>query len=207
MSTRLSGGRAGRLALSVALATLAACATPSGRDRAPVSANPHYKVGAPYTIAGRTYTPRVDRDYDEVGVASWYGDAFHGKLTANGEVFDMTRLSAAHKTLPMPVTLEVTNLENGRRTFVRLNDRGPFVDDRIIDLSRAAASELGFLERGLAKVRVRYVADADLYALAERPGAAGRITPGRCRSDTGRDARLKARSSGILGEHPDLRSL
>lgn len=138
------------------------------------SARPHYKVGAPYQVAGRWYTPKVDKSYDEIGIASWYGDAFHGKLTANGEIFDKTRLSAAHKTLPMPILVEVENLENGRRAILRLNDRGPFVDDRLIDLSHAAADKLGFTQKGLARVRVRYVGEAELYALAEPAGSSRR---------------------------------
>lgn len=152
-----------------ALLLLSACQTPGG-ERPVAVANPHYKVGAPYEVDGRRYVPTVDRNYDQVGIASWYGDAFHGRLTANGEIFDKTRLSAAHKTLPMPILVSVENLENGRSVVLRLNDRGPFVDDRIIDLSHAAADALGFTAKGLARVRVRYVAEADLYALAAAPG-------------------------------------
>ncbi len=139
-----------------------------------VKANPHYKVGAPYQIDGRWYTPKVEPDYVEVGVASWYGDAFHGRLTANGEIFDKGRISAAHRTLPMPTVVEVQNLENGRRIVVRVNDRGPFAKDRIIDLSHAAADALGFTEKGTAKVRVRYLGEAHLADLAPLPGAAPR---------------------------------
>lgn len=161
---------------------VAACASAppkgaSGRDQSgsarPVSqagANPHWKVGAPYRINGRTYRPAIDKRYDREGLASWYGDQFHGRHTANGEIFDKTLLSAAHKTLPLPIIAEVQNLENGRTIRVRVNDRGPFVDDRIIDLSEAAAHELGFRHKGLARVRVRYIADADVYALAAAPG-------------------------------------
>jgi rare lipoprotein A len=121
-----------------------------------------YKVGRPYQIGGQRYTPAEDPSYDAVGIASWYGDAFHGKPTANGETFDMNMISAAHTTLPLPSIVEVTNLENGRTMQVRVNDRGPFVNDRIIDLSRAAAAELGMLNAGLARVRVRYVGPASL---------------------------------------------
>lgn len=135
-----------------------------------VKPNPHYKVGAPYKIDGRWYSPKEEPGYEEVGVASWYGDAFHGKLTANGEVFDKRRLSAAHRTLPMPTLVEVENLENGRRITLRVNDRGPFARDRIIDLSHAAADELGFTTQGTAQVRVRFLGNADLKALAAMPG-------------------------------------
>ena len=119
------------------------------------------RVGNPYQIAGRTYVPAHDDSYDRTGIASWYGPGFHGRLTASGEVFDENLMTAAHTTLPIPSLFEVTNVENGRTIVVRLNDRGPFVDDRIIDLSRAAAHELGFLGSGLANVRVRYIGPVD----------------------------------------------
>jgi len=154
-------------------AALSACATtklPDAPKTAGSTAKPHYKVGAPYKIGGRWYVPQVDESYDQKGVASWYGDAFHGKLTANGEIFDKRRISAAHKTLPLPILVEVENLENGRKLVVRVNDRGPFVDDRIIDLSHAAADELGFTTKGLARVRVRYIGETDVNALAALPG-------------------------------------
>ena len=102
----------------------------------------------PYQIRGRWYQPAEQPDYDEVGLASWYGEQFHGRPTANGEMFDMHALTAAHKTLPLPSLVEVTNLANGRRIVLRVNDRGPFVDDRIIDLSRGAAEALGMLQPG-----------------------------------------------------------
>lgn len=121
-----------------------------------------YKLGNPYRVAGRTYVPRHDPGYDRTGIASWYGDDFHGRLTSNGEVFDMHRITAAHPTLPLPSMVRVTNLENGRSLVMRVNDRGPFVHDRIIDLSRAAADRLGFRRQGTAKVRVTYVGRADL---------------------------------------------
>src|SRR5690606_29824158 len=97
-----------------------------------------------------------DPHYDRIGIASWYGSDFHGRLTANGEIYDQNRLTAAHPTLPLPSTVRVTNLSNGRSVVVRVNDRGPFLHDRIIDLSRTAAQQLGFANRGLAKVRVTY---------------------------------------------------
>ncbi len=112
------------------------------------------RVGKPYNIAGRVHKPRADWAYDEVGVASWYGPKFHGRQTASGEIFDKNALTAAHKTLPMPVIARVTNLSNGRSVKVRINDRGPFSRGRLIDLSQAAAKQLGFVNKGTAKVRV-----------------------------------------------------
>lgn len=114
----------------------------------------------PYVVRGRAYTPAIDESYDETGVASWYGDAFHGRPTASGEIFDMNALTAAHTTLPLPSLVEVTNLATGQSIVVRLNDRGPFVGDRIIDLSRAAADALGVRDQGLAQVRVRWLGPA-----------------------------------------------
>jgi rare lipoprotein A len=121
-----------------------------------------YKVGSPYAIDGRWYRPQEDPAYDHVGVASYYGAAFHGRRTANGEVFDMWALTAAHQTLPLPSYVYVTNLDNGRTLLLRVNDRGPFVNDRIIDLSQAAARLLGTEQQGLARVRVRYAGPAPL---------------------------------------------
>ena len=121
---------------------------------------PIYKVGNPYKINGKWYYPAVDYQYDEVGIASWYGPGFHGKTTANGEVFDQNKISAAHRTLPMPSVVKVTNLENGLvLDKVRINDRGPFARNRIIDLSKKAAEELGFIKNGVAKVRVEILED------------------------------------------------
>ena len=121
-----------------------------------------YKIGNPYKIDGVWYVPADQPDYDDVGMASWYGGDFHNKVTANGEMFDMNAFSAAHKTLPMPSIVEVTNLDNGKTMRLRVNDRGPFVGERIIDVSRAAAVSLGFNQQGLAKVRVRYIGPAKL---------------------------------------------
>lgn len=126
-----------------------------------------YKLGAPYQVQGVWYVPAEEPDYDEVGIASWYGDEFDGKATANGEIFDKYAASAAHATLPMPSIVEVTNLENGRTIRVRLNDRGPYKAGRLIDLSRGAAEELGYMDKGAAKVRVRYVGPAKLDATLE----------------------------------------
>lgn len=175
MSRSFSSRRAlFRAALAGALTLLAACSTSKLPDApntigSPIKANPHYKIGAPYEIDGRRYTPKADPQHEEIGVASWYGDAFHGKLTANGEIFDKRRISAAHRTLPMPTIVEVENLENGRVIRVRVNDRGPFARDRVIDLSHAAADQLGFTAQGTARVRVRYLAEANLAELAPLP--------------------------------------
>ncbi len=116
-----------------------------------------YKLGGPYEVNGAWYFPEVDAKYDETGIASWYGSEFHGRPTANGEIFDMNEVTAAHKTLPMPSWVTVTNLENGRVILVRVNDRGPFVGRRIIDVSRRAAQLLGFYRKGTAKVRVQFI--------------------------------------------------
>jgi rare lipoprotein A len=128
--------------------------------------HPTYKVGAPYTVKGVTYHPRVDYDYDETGMASWYGQAFQGQYTANGEIFDLNELTAAHTTLPLPTIVEVVNLQNNRALRIRVNDRGPFVKGRIIDLSRRAAQLLGVEGPGTAPVRVRVLKDESLRAAA-----------------------------------------
>ena len=144
--------------LVAALAGLtAACAsTPPPRVSLPPSAGV-YKVGNPYQIAGTWYYPHEQPDYDETGIASWYGPTFYGKRTANGEIFDANALTAAHRTLPMPVNVRVTNLENGKSLVVRVNDRGPFAKGRIIDLSERAAQLLGYYRQGTARVRVTYL--------------------------------------------------
>ncbi|BCX19027.1 MAG: hypothetical protein KatS3mg117_2709 [Geminicoccaceae bacterium] len=152
--------RLARAATAGLLLLAAACSsrTPTVPDADGASTVGVYKLGAPYRINGRLYVPEFDPNYDRVGIASWYGDDFHGRPTANGEVFDKDRISAAHPTLPLPSRVRVTNLENGKSIELRVNDRGPFVDDRLIDLSRAAARELGFEEKGLARVRVQFLA-------------------------------------------------
>jgi len=128
----------------------------SGSAKLPDGSGGHYKTGKPYKVAGQWYYPlNSAAGYDETGVASWYGRDFHGKATANGERYDMHAMSAAHKTLPLPTLVRVTNLENGRSVVVRVNDRGPFVKSRLIDLSYAAATELGFTDKGTARVRVQ----------------------------------------------------
>jgi rare lipoprotein A len=127
-----------------------------------------YRVGKPYVVGGRTYVPEEDINYSAEGVASFYGDEFHGRYTANGEVFDMNSISAAHPTLPMPSYVRVTNLTNHRSLVVRVNDRGPYANDRIIDLSVQSAKLLGFYGHGLAKVRVNYVGRAPLAGSDDR---------------------------------------
>jgi rare lipoprotein A len=121
-----------------------------------------YKIGAPYKIGHRMYVPTEDPAYDRVGLGSWYGSDFHGRKTANGEVFDMNALTAAHPTLPIPSYAYVTNLSNNRMILVRINDRGPYAHDRVIDLSRRSARELGFEGQGVAKVRVTFAGRAPL---------------------------------------------
>jgi len=120
----------------------------------------HMKVGKPYKVAGKKYHPAHNPDYDKIGVASWYGDKFHGKPTANGETYNKNALTAAHKTLPLNSYVYVTNMDTGKSIKVRLNDRGPFIDDRIIDLSEAAATQLGITSKGLGRVRVQYAGAA-----------------------------------------------
>jgi rare lipoprotein A len=121
-----------------------------------------FKLGSPYKVAGRWYVPREDPSYDEYGIASWYGADFHGRRTANGEVFDANALTAAHPTLPLPCYAYVTNVDNGKTVLVRVNDRGPYVNDRLIDMSYAAAKQLGYASQGRARVRVRYAGRAPL---------------------------------------------
>ena len=173
------------------LLLLAACAS---QPKQPVTASrplpkptPHVpagpavqgvKVGKPYQVFGVTYYPADDRGYDKQGIASWYGPTFHEKATANGEIYNQDDITAAHKTLPMPSWVEVTNLDNGRVLVVRINDRGPFVEGRIIDLSRKSAQLLGVDRPGLAKVRVKRVFPEGDWArgapvLASAPAQAG----------------------------------
>lgn len=121
-----------------------------------------YKIGKPYKVNGVWYFPKEDYNYDEVGYASWYGNDFHNKRTANGEIFDVNMLSAAHKTLPLPSVVRVTNLQNGRSLILRVNDRGPFVNDRIMDVSKKAAQLLGFKDQGTTKVRVELLPEESM---------------------------------------------
>src|SRR5437764_727100 len=175
-------GRLGDLALVAGLGlVLAACSSSgpqfgehqrSGYHRG----QPSYKVGAAYQINGKWYYPKVDYGYDETGLASWYGEAFDGRATANGEIYDLNQLTAAHKTLPLPSVVEVSNLRNGRSLRLRVNDRGPYVDARIIDVSRRAAQLLGFEMAGTTPVRVRILTDESIdVAQAAMRGYAGRV--------------------------------
>jgi len=127
-----------------------------------------YSVGKPYVVAGRTYTPEENVRYRAEGLASWYGEDFHGRLTANREIYDMNAISAAHPTLPMPSYARVTNLLNGRSLVVRVNDRGPYHANREIDLSSKAAELLGYRERGTTRVRVEYVGAAPIEGTDDR---------------------------------------
>ncbi len=164
----ISIGRGGCVIGGVALVTgLAGCGmmgSSNGGSVLPSFSSPQYVhapaksskllVGKPYQIAGKWYVPRHQPNYSEVGLASWYGGKFHGRLTANGETYDANKLSAAHKTLPLNQKVRVTNLENGRSVILRINDRGPVVSGRIIDLSKGAAQVLGVEKKGVVRVRV-----------------------------------------------------
>ncbi|MDQ2633672.1 MAG: septal ring lytic transglycosylase RlpA family protein [Pseudomonadota bacterium] len=121
------------------------------------------QIGKPYKVRGKIYYPKEDKDYEKTGLASWYGDAFHGRLTANGEIYDMTHLTAAHPTMPLPSYARVTNIENGSSLIVRVNDRGPYSHNRLIDLSKRAAELLDYTRAGTAKVKVEYVGRAPLH--------------------------------------------
>ena len=182
-ATRDYRARAALMVLA-ATASLAACAGPTPRyalrESAPQPSGGGRGSGLhgtdkPYEIGGRWYYPKAQPDYDQIGLASWYGAAEHNHHTANGEIFDQFGLSAAHKTLPLPSIVEVTNLANGRTLRVRLNDRGPFVDGRLIDMSRGAAEKLGFDRQGMTRVRVRYIGPAP--ALAAEGVMQARLTP------------------------------
>jgi peptidoglycan lytic transglycosylase len=154
------------LATVVGLAFLAACGGPEKVQPTAGAGKGLYKVGKPYQVDGTWYYPREEPSYDETGIASWYGEQFHGRYTANGEVFDLNGLTAAHHTLPMPSIVQVTNLENGRTLTLRVNDRGPFAGGRIIDVSRQAAQLLGFERNGTAKVRVHLLTAESMQAQA-----------------------------------------
>jgi len=134
-----------------------------------------YRVGRPYEIKGVWYYPAVDYDYDRTGIASWYGGQFEGRLTANGEIFDLNQLTAAHTTLPMPSTVQVTHLGHGPSLQLRVNDRGPFVDGRLIDVSRRAAQLLGFESTGTTLVRVKVLKDESIAAAEEAVHGSGQI--------------------------------
>lgn len=175
---RLSTSPAGRGVSLALLLFLAACGTatplaPEGPSKAPPKFT-GVKVGKPYSIAGKWYRPAPDPYYDRTGEASWYGPGFNGKRTANGEIFNQYDMTAAHPTLPMPSFVRVTNLGNGREAVVRVNDRGPFHSDRIIDLSKAAAEKIGLIATGVAPVRVQYLKEESEIYIASN----GTIWPG-----------------------------
>jgi len=164
MSRRRPVPLAACLVLSMALA---ACASkPSGVSTTDPATKTQgtFKIGQPYQVNGTWYYPSADLNYDETGIASWYGPNFHEKSTANGETFDQNALSAAHKTLPLPSIVQVTNLDNGRSIEVRVNDRGPYASNRIIDMSRRAAQLLGFEGQGTAKVEVKVLKTESIQA-------------------------------------------
>lgn len=174
-------GRFSRLLAAFGLLTLvAACAetnlaveTTKVVTRKDPQVSGPYKIGKPYQVNGVWYYPQADYDYDETGIASWYGPGFHAKATANGETYDENDLTAAHKTLPMPSLVRVTNLENGRSIVVRINDRGPFVNNRIIDMSRRGAQLLGYEQTGTAKVRVEIMKDESILLAAKASSKGG----------------------------------
>jgi rare lipoprotein A len=166
------------LLIAVAVLALAGCAETGSGKKAAVQGQTRsaagYKIGEPYQVKGVWYYPKEDFGYDETGIASWYGPGFHAETTANGETFDQNELTGAHKTLPLPSLVRVTNLENGRSIIVRINDRGPFVPGRIVDLSRRSAQLLGFEGQGSAKVRVAVLPEESrAVAAAARAGQAG----------------------------------
>ena len=168
--TRAGLGAAARIAvMAIGCLTLAHCSSGSNySDRVVADGEPvpkgggSYRLGKPYNINGRTYVPSDNPSYRAEGVASWYGPDFHGRQTANGELYDMHAISAAHPTMPLPSYARVTNLDNGRSIIVRVNDRGPYVRNRIIDLSIGTAKALNFYGHGLARVRVEFVGRAPL---------------------------------------------
>jgi rare lipoprotein A len=165
------------LAICLLLAACGGAMSPQySEGRRPLVPHPTYKIGAPYTVKGVTYYPHVDYAYDQTGVASWYGEAFDGQYTANGEVFDLNQLTAAHNTLPLPSIVEVINLQNNRALRVRVNDRGPFANGRVIDVSRRVAQLLGFERSGTAMVRVRVLKDESQEA--EAAAAQGIVSNG-----------------------------
>ncbi|MDX2083410.1 MAG: septal ring lytic transglycosylase RlpA family protein [Rickettsiales bacterium] len=119
----------------------------------------YFKVGNPYQVQGVSYFPQNYEEFEETGIASWYGNQFHGRETANGEIYDSSTMTAAHPTLPLPSMIRVTNLRNGKSVILRVNDRGPFVDSRVIDVSEKAAEELGFKDYGTTEVRIQLLRD------------------------------------------------
>jgi rare lipoprotein A len=164
-----------------------------------------YLVGHPYTIAGRTYYPSENTHYAAVGMASWYGDAFHGRRTANGEVYDMRSLSAAHPTMPLPSYARVTNLGNGFSMIVRVNDRGPYSPGRIMDVSSRVADMLDFKSAGTAKIKVEYVGPAPLAGTDDDTLVASLRTDGKPAAINGSPANLTMVAEAEPQEQPEAR--
>lgn len=176
----------GAVAACLALAVLAGCASPRGRRG----------------VEPRREPPRVERGYTEKGIASWYGPGFHGRQTANGETYDMWAMTAAHKTLPFDAMVEVHNLDNGMRTTVRINDRGPFIRGRIIDLSRAAAEAIEMVGPGVARVKIRVVG----APAAERSRRARHDGPFRVQAGAFRDpVRARGLVRALERDYPSAR--
>lgn len=212
----LSGRTLSRLCVgSVFALSLAACTTVDGGNKidatqtteAPVKAKKtrvssatggYYKIGKPYTVRGKTYYPKEDEDYSEVGLASWYGGGFHGGKTANGETYNMMSISAAHKTLPMPSYVRVTNLKNNRSIIVRVNNRGPFVRGRLIDVSKRTAELLDFKQYGVAKVRVDYVGPASIDGSDYKQLAGTLRTDGALAALPGQDSAVQVAEAQLL---------
>lgn len=156
-----------RFLIVFALLLLSACGdsgySPYGGTEDPTQV----KIGKPYEVSGETYMPKYEADYEEVGMASWYGPKFHGRMTASGERYDKHEMTAAHRTLPMPSIVKVTRLDTGKSVKVRINDRGPFSHRRLIDLSQAAAEELDMIRVGTIKVRVQYLSQETEQFIAD----------------------------------------
>ena len=206
------GGRVFGLPLVLVLGfVLAACGSTSGPQLSGHAGyhpgHPMYKVGPPYQINGVWYYPKVDYDYEENGTASWYGPGFDQKVTANGEIYDMNQLSAAHKTLPLPSVVEITNQQNGRSLQLRVNDRGPYVGDRVIDVSRRAAQLLGFEGTGTAPVHVKILKEPSIQvAEAAMRGETGEIRLAAAVRTTRPEAAPPPRVERIARAEPALSS-
>ena len=169
-----------------------------------------YMVGNAYKVAGNWYHPSENTSYDQTGTASWYGPNFHGRLTANGEIFDQFHLSGAHTTLPLPSYVRVKNLANGRSVVVRLNDRGPFAHNRLIDVSKRTAEVLGFINAGTAQVRVTYLGRAPVegddtrYLVGSIDAQGGSITPSIAPSASRPPSIISRQGGGLLGAFTSL---
>ncbi len=150
----------------------------NGKDYITTDTNGVYKIGDPYQVGSIWYRPQENDNYKEVGIASWYGPEFHKGVTANGETYNMHMMTAAHRTLPLPSVVKVTNLDNGLSVLVRVNDRGPFVNNRIIDLSKAAAEKLDFIDSGTAKVKVEIMKDESKALKAKILANGGKVVGG-----------------------------